>query len=50
MPDMNIEPYEKIYLSRGHFQEAHGKEAGEKNIELNFRENGYHILYMEELS
>ncbi len=50
MPDMNIEPYEKIYLSRGHFQEAHSKEVGEKNIELNFQKNGYHILYMEELS
>ncbi len=41
--------YEKIYLSRGHFGEAKGKEIGEQSIERNLKENGYHILYMEEL-
>ena len=46
----DIEPYEKIYLSRGHFVDAHSKEVGEQNIEYNFRMNGFHVLYMEELS
>lgn len=50
LPKLNIVPYEKIYLSRGHFGDAKGKEVGEKNIEENFANNGYKILYMEELS
>lgn len=45
-----LESYEKIYLSRGHFSEAKGKELGENYIEQNFANNGYELLYMEELS
>ena len=47
---IKMTPYEKIYLSRGHFKDAHGKEIGEKNIEYNFQKNGFQVLYMEELS
>lgn len=50
LPKLTIKSYEKIYLSRGHFGDAKSKEIGEKNIEENFINNGYHILYMEELS
>lgn len=46
----HLVPYEKIYLSRGHFKGAKGKEIGEKRIEENFAANGFHVLYMEELS
>lgn len=42
--------YDKVYMSRGHFKDAKAKEIGERNIEKNFAENGYKILYMEELS
>lgn len=48
--ETGLTPYEKVYMSRGHFQDAHKKEIGEKNIEYNFRKNGFQILYMEELS
>lgn len=41
--------YEKIYLSRVHFAKGK-KELGEKQIEVIFEMNGYHILYPEELS
>lgn len=50
LPELSIMPYDKIYLSRGHFKEAQGKEVGEKNIEYNFRQNGFQVIYMEELS
>lgn len=50
LPETEMPLYEKIYLSRGHFKEAHSKEIGEKNIEYNFKKNGFQILYMEELS
>lgn len=43
-------PYEKIYLSRGHFKSAIGKEIGENTLEQNFLNNGFKILYMEEMS
>ncbi len=43
-------PYEKIYLSRRHFSRAAEKEFGEARIEENFVLNGFHVLYMEELS
>lgn len=43
-------PYEKIYLSRGHFADAQGKEIGEKSIEKNFLINGFQIIYMEEMT
>ena len=48
--DLPLTPYSKIYLSRMHFKEAKKKEIGEKNIERNFANNGFHVLYMEELS
>lgn len=50
IPELKITPYEKIYMSRAHFPEARNKEIGEKNIEDNFRKNGFKVLYMEELS
>lgn len=43
-------PYDKIYLSRGHFADAQGKEIGEKSIEENFLLNGFQIIYMEEMT
>lgn len=49
-PQLNLNPYEKIYLSRGHFKKAQKSEIGERNIEDNFAANGFQILYMEELS
>lgn len=50
IPRMDLEPYERIYMSREHLKEAQDKEIGEKNIEFNFKMNGFHVLYMEELS
>lgn len=49
-PQLNRNPYEKIYLSRGHFRKAQKSEIGERNIEDNFAANGFQVLYMEELS
>ena len=49
-PRLNLRSYEKIYLSRGHFRKARKSEIGERNIESNFSANGFHVLYMEELS
>lgn len=42
--------YDKIYMSRGHFKGAQSKEIGETEIEKNFAQNGYKVMYMEELS
>lgn len=50
LPQLSLKPYEKIYLSRRHFKAALKKEIGEKSIENNFADNGFKILYMEELS
>lgn len=49
-PQLKLKPYEKIYLSRGHFRKAQKSEIGEKHIEDNFVANGFQVLYMEELS
>lgn len=46
---MNKAVYEKIYLSRVHFAKGK-KELGEELIQKIFEENGFHILYPEELS
>ena len=42
--------FKKIYLSRVHFAEKTGMEVGEKSIETIFAENGYKIVYPEQLS
>lgn len=47
---LQLKPYEKIYMSRGHFADAHTKEVGEADIEHNFTINGFQVLYMEELT
>lgn len=48
--DRKFEKYDKIYLSRLHFDEANKKEIGEKILERNFAANGYKVIYMEEHS
>lgn len=48
--ELPLTPYPQIYLSRTHFEAAKKKEIGEKNIESNFVNNGFHVLHMEELS
>lgn len=50
LDSISLQSYEKIYLSRGHFRKAKRSEIGEKHIEDNFLRNGFHVLYMEELS
>lgn len=50
LPQLGLKPFDKIYLSRGHFKAASKKEIGERNIEENFSNNGFRVLYMEELS
>lgn len=50
LPPLNLQPYENIYLSRGHFRKAQKSEIGEKYIEDNFAANGFQILHMEELT
>ena len=47
--NLEKEVFEKIYLSREHFAKGK-KELGEKYIRQIFEDNGYHILYPEELS
>lgn len=42
--------YDKIYMSRGHFKDANKKEVGESDVEKAFLDNGFKVLYMEELS
>lgn len=45
---MDLPKYEKIYFSRTRLKQ--NKEIGEKPIESIFRQNGYQILYPEQLS
>lgn len=46
---MDVPTYDKIYLSRIHFSKGK-RELGEKDIQDVFVDNGYHVLYPEELS
>lgn len=43
-----VEKYSKIYLSRTHYKDRFM--IGEEGIEKLFRQNGFHVLYPEELS
>ena len=45
-----VEVPDKVYLSRQKFPEAISKERGEKNIQENYKKNGYTVFYPEELS
>lgn len=46
----SLKHYEKVYFSRTRLETSKLKEIGEKYIEDIFRENGYAILYPEQLS
>lgn len=48
--DLELPKYEKLYLSRAHFGENTGKESGYEEIDKIFEENGYAVMYPEELS
>lgn len=45
-----VSPFKKIYLSRLNFGESQKKEIGEENIQSVFSENGYKVIYPEQLS
>lgn len=48
--NIELSPVDNIYFSRSKYQPANGKERGEEIIETFFKNNGYSIMYPEQMS